>query len=100
MVECTQCGNKLAGESSVASISGSISGDECTESYYFCAQCGLYTVVIFWDCFLGEETSSTRGPISKEEGLRKIELIRQCEESWNKKCRCKTHCEYFDNMLD
>lgn len=100
MVQCTKCGSELPPASALASISGSILGDECTESFFLCGQCGFYTVVIHWDCFSGLESSSTRGPLSPGEGAAKIELIRQCAEPWNKKCRCRAHCSYFDGALD
>jgi len=39
-------------------------------------------------------------PVSKVEGDAKVELIRQCSEPWNKKCRCKAHQSYFGGALD
>jgi hypothetical protein len=29
-----------------------------------------------------------------------VELIKQCSEPWNKKCRCKAHQSYFQGSLD
>ena len=83
-----------------ASISGSIMGDEYIESYYFCSQCGVYTVEIYHDRFLGDEEVFVRGPVAQTEGDAKVELIRQCAEPWNKKCRCKAHQSYFEGALD
>jgi hypothetical protein len=103
MISCSKCKRefKKEGESRmVASISGSIMGDECIESYFFCQHCGVYTLEIYWDMFLGEETSSVHGPISKEEGDAKVELIRQCSRPWDKKCRCPAHLAYFGGSLD
>ena len=104
MIRCSQCGRELGQEGMtgpVASISGSILGDECIESYYFCGQCAVYTVEIYWDIFSGEESVSVNGPISKAEGDAAVELIGQCSSPWNKKCRCNAHLSYFkDSALD
>jgi hypothetical protein len=101
MVECMKCGNVLPeGGSPVASISGSILGDECTECYFLCERCGFYTVIIHWDLFAGGEELSKRGPLSESEAVKQIDSIRRCAEPWNKKCRCDAHRSYFDGMLD
>jgi hypothetical protein len=103
MIRCSQCGrafDRQAADQSVASISGSIMGDEYIESYFFCAQCGVYTVEVYHDRFLGDEEVFVNGPISKPDGDAKVELIRQCSEPWDKKCRCKAHLSYFDGELD
>lgn len=103
MIRCSQCGRELdqqTGGRCVASISGSIMGDEYIESYYFCSQCEVYTVEIYHDRFLGEDEVFIKGPVSKAEGDAKVELIRQCFEPWNKKCRCKAHQSYFEGALD
>ena len=103
MIRCSQCGrifDREAGDRSVASISGGIMGDEYIESYYFCAQCQVYTVEVYHDRFLGEEEISVRGPVPKTEGDVLIDLIKQCDEPWNKKCRCKAHQSYFQGQLD
>jgi len=79
MLKCSQCGKDLDQEGKdgrVASISGSIMGDEYSDSYYFCSQCEVYTVEIYHDRFLGEDEVSMRGPVSKSEGDAKVELIR------------------------
>jgi len=75
-------------------------GDETIESYYFCSQCEVYTVEIYHDRFLGEDEVSIRGPVPKPEGDAMVELIRQCSQPWNKKCRCKAHLAYFQGWLD
>ena len=54
-VQCARCGVVISSEvggERLASISGSIFGDECTETCYYCAQCDVYTVEIYWDTFL------------------------------------------------
>jgi len=103
MVRCSGCGKEFDKEGEgrrVASISGSIMGDEYTESYFYCGPCGVYTVLIVRDCFLDEESVFCRGPVTKAEGDAKIALINRCAEPWDKKCRCGAHREYFDNQLD
>ena len=50
LIRCSQCGrgfNRQAGDRCIASVSGSIMGDEYTEAYYFCCQCQGYTVKIY-----------------------------------------------------
>ena len=75
-------------------------GDEVADSYYFCEECGLYTVEVRRDRFLGPEEVSHRGPLSKDEGDEKIRLIEGCPEPWEKKCRCPVHLTYFEGWLD
>ena len=103
MVHCLSCGKDLSAEDScnrAASISGSIMGDECTDTYYFCKDCGLYTVEVYRDSFLNDGGVSTRGPLSKEEGDAQVRLIGRCHEPWDKKCRCEAHVTYFQGWLD
>jgi hypothetical protein len=102
-MRCSQCGREFLKESggeSLASISGGIQGDECIESWFFCKECGLYTVEVYWDVFLGDSVCSARGPVTKEEADARIALIRQCDRPWDKKCRCPAHVEYFGGSLD
>jgi hypothetical protein len=103
MIRCSQCERELdrkGEDTSEASISGSVMGDEYTESYYFCNECGVYTVEVYHDRFLGEDEISVRGPVSKSEGDGNVALIQQCLEPWNKKCRCDAHRSYFGGWLD
>ncbi len=102
MIRCSECGTELdrQDENRVASISGSIMGDEYTDTYYFCSRCEVYTVEVYHDRFLGEDEVSIRGPLSKSEGDAKVKLIRQCQEPWDKKCRCEAHQSYFQGSLD
>jgi hypothetical protein len=83
-----------------ASISGSIMGDEHTESYFLCEKCGVYTVELYYEPFLNEESVSFRGPIAREEGDAAVTLIRRCPEPWDKKCRCQAHRLIFGDWLD
>jgi len=75
-------------------------GDEYIESYYFRKRCEVYTAEIYYDRFLGEDNVSLRGPVTKSEGGAKVELIQQCFEPSDKKCRCKAHLLYFQGCLD
>jgi hypothetical protein len=104
MIRCSQCRGDLEQGGMLgcaASICGSILGDECIESYYFCDRCGVYTVKICFDLFLGGESVSSHGPIPRAEGDTAIELIKQCSTPWDKKCRCSAHISYFkDSALD
>jgi hypothetical protein len=81
-------------------MSGSIMGDEHTDSYFLCPDCGMYTRVSWWDNFTGIETVNGSGPFSKEEGESQVALIGRCTEPWNKRCRCPAHVEYFRGALD
>jgi len=100
MIQCLQCQRSFEHEKPIASISGSIMGDEVTDSYFLCPMCGVYTVAKWWDDFTGEETMNLAGPMSREEGEARIELIGKCSRSWDKKCRCHAHREYFNDTLD
>jgi len=102
MIRCSQCGIELdrQDKNRTTSISGSIMGDEFTDTYYFCSHCEVYTVEVYHDRFLGEDEVSIRGPVSKSEGDEKVKLIRQCPEPWDKKCRCEAHKSYFQGVLD
>lgn len=103
MVQCIKCGKNLEDEDGggqVASISGSIMGDEYTDSYFFCKDCNVYTVEVYRDRFLDAGEVSTRGPVSREEGDEKVRLIRGCPDPWDKKCRCESHVNYFQGWLD
>ena len=99
-MQCTQCKRPFLNEERIASISGSILGDEHTDSYFLCPVCGVYTVARWWDNFTGVETLDLTGPVSRKEGDMRVELIRKCSRPWDKKCRCETHCTYFRGTLD
>jgi len=99
-MQCKQCNRTFHSDEMVASISGSILGDEHIDSFYFCPTCQVYTVATLWDDFTGEETRSVSGPLSKREGDERVALIQRCPEPWDKKCRCAAHLTYFNNTLD
>lgn len=99
MIRCSQCGRDYD-QKAVASIAGSIMGDEYIESYFLCPWCDFYTVEVVRDRFLGEAEVSMRGPIPRTEGDAIVERIRQCSEPRNKRCRCSVHQEYFGAALD
>ncbi len=99
-MECLNCKRPLAREECVGSISGSIMGDEHTDTFYFCRACQAYTVESCWDNFTGTESVELRGPLAAAEGGDRIALIRQCATPWDKKCRCEAHRRYFNDTLD
>ena len=102
-VNCLQCGRGLARKgawSPVASICGSIMGDEHIESWFYCNRCGVYTVELYHDRFMGEDVVSFRGPISQGEGDGQVALIRRCKQPSDKRCRCEAHRQYFGSGLD
>ncbi len=97
---CIQCKKTLSGDDLVASMSGSIMGDEVTDSYFLCPECGVFTKVSWWDDFTGEETMNLGGPLTKQEVSEIVELIGRCSRPWDKKCRCDAHRRYFNDTLD
>lgn len=99
-MQCKQCDRAFLNEERIASISGSIMGDEVTDSYFLCPVCDVYTIAQWWDNFTGEETLSLVGPLPKQAGNERIALIGTCLRPWDKKCRCEAHREYFNNTLD
>jgi hypothetical protein len=99
-VRCSRCEREFHRDERVASICGKIMGDECTDSYYWCEICNVYTVRLQRDIFAGPETASNSEPISKEEGDRRLQLIQSCDEPWNERCRCAGHRGYFGDWLD
>ena len=102
MILCTGCQRELMEQSIAASISADIMGDEYTESYYLCPSCILYTLVVSRDRFDGDGQLSENvcGPLTKEKGDEKVALIRSCDTSYDKKCRCDAHRTYFKGCLD
>lgn len=99
-LQCRQCARTLDSQDRIASMSGSICGDECTDSYFLCPGCGVYTVAQWWDDFTGEETLKLSGPLARKAGDERIALIAQCARPWDKKCRCDAHRAYFNDQLD
>lgn len=75
-------------------------GDECTESFFLCERCDVYTVEVYYEPFLGNGEVKLRGPVQRAEGDAAVSLIHQCSEPWDKKCRCRAHITYFDRCLD
>jgi hypothetical protein len=99
-VRCSSCGREFDVEDRVAGIAGKVMGDECTDIYYWCEACGVYTIRLHRDVFLGPETAHDSEAISKEEGDRRLKLIRSCPEPYNERCRCEGHRAYFGGWLD
>jgi hypothetical protein len=103
VMQCSQCGRVLARKGAwtpAASISGSIMGDEHIESWFFCNRCGVYTVEVYHDRFMGEDEITRQGPVPKERGDAQVALIRRCSRPSDKKCRCDAHRKYFGSGLD
>jgi len=84
----------------MASISGRIMGDECTDSYYWCEACEVFTVRFLREVFAGPEMTHDSEPISREEGDRRLALIRRCLEPYDERCHCEAHRAYFGKWLD
>jgi len=99
-VKCSRCQGGLGRQSMAASMSGSVMGDEYTETYFLCETCGVYTLEIWHERFCGEDSISVSGPIAKGDGDEKVALIRRCPEPWDKRCRCEAHLAYFGGSLD
>ncbi len=99
-MNCIQCDKEFSQEDRLAAISGSIMGDEYTDVYWLCPVCRVFTVAKWRDNFTGIETMNASGPIEEQEGMKRIELIRQCSRPWAKKCRCAAHRSYFNDTLD
>ena len=99
-MNCKKCNRTFSKEDRLASMSGSIMGDEYTDAYYLCPVCRVFTVANWWDNFTGIETMDTSGPMEEHLGMERVELIRQCFRPWDKKCRCASHRAYFNDALD
>jgi hypothetical protein len=84
----------------MAFISGRIMGDECTDCYYWCEPCGVFTVRLHREAFAGPETTHDSEPIPREEGNRRLALIRLCPEPYSERCHCEGHRGYFGDWLD
>ena len=96
-IHCCQCGKAAE---LVTSISGSIMGDEYSETYGFCGGCQVYTVVVWRKPLDAPETVHASGPVPKEDGDAKVKVIGGCKTPWKKRCRCESHMEYFGGCLD
>jgi hypothetical protein len=103
MIKCSKC-RKSIGEGEekgpTASISGSVMGDEHTESWYYCPDCQVYTLEDYRDRFTNEDTVNVHKPIDKAKGDEWVAIIRRCPKPWDKRCRCAAHREYFGGWLD
>jgi hypothetical protein len=99
-MNCSKCQKELPSESSVASMSGSIMGDEVCDAFFLCPDCDVYTICTWRDNFTGVESMNTRGPIMRAEGDKSVALIQRCSTPWDKTCRCEAHLTYFRGALD
>jgi hypothetical protein len=103
MIKCLQCGREFAlglDGDCVASISGSVMGDEVTHSYYPCDRCGTYTIETYYEPFFGDGESNQEGPIPREAGDAAVAVIKACPQPWDKQCRCEAHLAHFKGALD
>jgi hypothetical protein len=102
-MKCTQCGRVFAADAAegrVASISGSLMGDEYIDTWYLCPACDCYTIDAYHDRFLAEGEAMVEGPLSRSEEDPWIAVTLRCETPWDKRCRCDAHQEYFRGALD
>ena len=97
---CSRCGRQFLDEERIASISGSIMGDEHTDAFFLCPACDEYTVLTWRDDFTGIESECASGPVARREGDERVALIGKCSEPWRKTCRCEAHRAYFGGALD
>jgi hypothetical protein len=97
---CARCHRPFAAEDRVALISGRIMGDECTDFFYWCAGCEVYTIRLYRDSFTVGESAHDSEPIPRDEGDRRLQLVRGCPEPENERCRCESHRAYFGGWLD
>lgn len=103
MIRCSKCGMDLedkAGKNVIASISGSIMGDETIETFFHCPACDSYTLELCHDRFCGDATARMEGPFILTDVEERIALIRKCAVPWDKTCRCDAHRIYFEGWLD
>jgi len=91
-LKCSQCARP---RERTAYICFEPMGDEFIESWFFCADCGVYTVELYQDRFLGPSDASVRGPIPRAEGDAAVERIRRCPSPSSKRCDCATHREHY-----
>jgi hypothetical protein len=97
---CSRCGRQFEEKDHVACISAKIMGDECTDSFYWCESCEVYTIRLLREVFAGPESARSSEPISKQEGDRRLAMIRSCREPWDDRCQCDGHRAYFGDWLD
>ena len=102
-MKCSSCGKEFGKgneDGHIASMSGSVMGDEYIDSYYFCTVCNVFTVEHYRDSFTGGDRATITGPIKKADGDERVALIKKCSDPMDKKCRCEAHKEYFGSGLD
>lgn len=73
---CAGCARPFQEKDRVAGISARIMGDECTDAFYWCEACEVYTVRLYREVFCGPETARNSEPIPREEGDRRLAAIR------------------------
>jgi hypothetical protein len=98
-LHCSRRRRPFRDEDRVAGITAKIMGDECTDVFYWCAACGVYTIRVYRDVFTGPETAHDSEPIPKEEGDRRLALVRTCPQPSDADCLCDGHRAYFGDWL-
>ena len=99
-VSCARCRSHLGHDAEVAAISGSVMGDEITDTYFLCPHCQVFTVELLREAFCGPESVTITGPIERVVGEARVALIDGCASPWDKHCRCESHKAYFAGHLD
>lgn len=93
-VACSQCGKALDMTARAAGISVFQQGDERIDSWFWCVDCGVWTLEEYLDVFIGESRITVRGPIRREAGEKRIGIIQRCPTPFDKWCECEAHREY------
>ena len=89
-IDCITCKRPL---SRAAFISVLVMGDEYIHSFFLCEACNQYTVELYHDHFMGDDSVSTHRK-SREEGDRLVKLIETCSTPEEKFCKCPAHKEF------
>ncbi|MDQ7778471.1 MAG: hypothetical protein RDV41_02030, partial [Planctomycetota bacterium] len=96
IMKCAKCERDLGGmDKRAAFICVEVMGDEYIYSYWFCDACKVYTSEVYHDRFDGESSKNRRGPISREEGDKLVELIKKCPDPARKRCECEAHQRFW-----
>lgn len=93
-MNCSKCGHDLGDYRTRRALFCSLGqGDEYTDSWWFCPDCGVYTVDVVRDSFATDEAEHihVRGPISKVDGDAELREIAKCPDPTDKFCDCPLH---------
>lgn len=89
-LDCLSCKTSLPRK---AFISVMVMGDEYIHSFFLCDTCNEYTVEIYHDRFMGEDSASVHRR-SRAEGDRLVKVIDACPTPEDKMCGCAAHREF------